>query len=157
MKKKAILRGLLGFPLGISIGHIFSVLGSLMFGDGGFYPCSPDLIAFAGNEINAVILQSLLCGVIGASFAASSVVWEIEKWSIAKQTGLYFLINAVLMLPTAYILNWMEHSIIGFVCYFGIFTLYFAVIWIIQYAAWKCTLKKINDKIRRLSDDGEQA
>lgn len=157
MKKKAFLRGLLGFPLGISIGHIISVLISLSFGDGGFYPCPPDLIAFTGNEIRAVILQSLLCGVIGSGFAASSVVWEIEKWSIAKQTGLYFLINAVLMLPAAYILNWMKHSILGFFSYFGVFTLYFAVIWIIQYAAWKCTLKKINEKLRRLSDDGEQA
>lgn len=155
MKKKAFLRGLLGFPLGIAIGHILSVLGSLLFGDGAFQPCTPDLIAMAGNEINAVILQTLLCGVIGASFAASSIVWEIEKWNIAKQTGFYFLINSVFMLPTAYLLNWMEHSVIGFLIYFGIFTLYFAIIWMIQYFVWKRTLKRMNAKIHSMNHPEE--
>lgn len=152
MKKKAFLRGLLGFPLGIAIGHVLSVLGSLIFGDGTFQPCTPDLIAMAGNEINAVILQTLLCGIVGTSFAASSVLWEQENWSIAKQTGFYFLINAVIMLPTAYFLNWMEHSLLGFLIYFGIFTLYFAAIWMIQYLVWKRTLKKMNDKLHRMSN-----
>ena len=152
MKKKAFLRGILGFPLGITIGHIISVLCSLVWGNGTFEPCVPSLIATAGNEINAVILQTLLCGVIGASFAASSVVWEFENWSIAKQTGFYFLINAVCMLPTAYFLNWMEHSFIGFLIYFGIFTFYFAIIWLIQYFVWKHILKKMNAKLHSLSD-----
>lgn len=153
MKKKAILRGLLGFPVGVAIGHIFSVLGSLFFGDGGFYPCSPDLISYAGNEINAVILQTILCGVVGVSFSASSVAWEAERWSIAKQTGVYFLVNALVMLPTAYLLNWMEHSVSGFFIYFGIFTLYFSIIWAVQYFAWKLAVKKMNAKLRKMTDD----
>lgn len=153
MRKKAFMRGLLGFPLGIAIGHLISVIGSLFYGDGGFYPVAPDLIAAVGNEINAVALQTLLCGVIGGSFAASSVVWEIERWSIVKQTGVYFLTNALLMLPVAYILNWMKHSIMGFISYFGIFTIYFFVIWAIQYFAWKKAVKRINVKLRSMSDD----
>ena len=153
MKKKAFLRGLLGFIVGIAIGHIISVLGSLFWANGTFEPCIPSLIASVGNEINAVILQTLLCGVIGASFAASSVVWEFEKWSIAKQTGVYFLINAVFMLPAAYFLNWMEHSLMGFLSYFGTFILYFAIIWLIQYFIWKHTLKKMNAKLQSLSDN----
>ncbi len=157
MKKKAFLRGLLGFPLGIAIGHIISVFGSLFWGNGTFQPCVPSLIASAGNEINAVILQTLLCGVVGASFAASSVIWELENWSILKQTGACFLINAVFMLPTAYFLNWMEHSLIGFLTYLGVFTLYFAAIWMIQYFVWKHILKKMNAKLRRLSDGEELA
>ena len=151
MKKKAFLRGLLGFPLGISIGHIISVLCSLIFGDGTFDPCVPSLVLSLGNEINAVALQTLLCGIVGSSFAASSVIWEIESFSIVKQTGLYFLINAVFLLPAAYFLNWMEHSLKGFFFYFGIFTIYFAVIWLIQYFVWKHTLKKMNAKIQSLS------
>lgn len=155
MKKKVFLRGLIGFPLGIAIGHIISVLGSLFWANGTFEPCVPSLIASVGNEINAVILQTLLCGVIGASFAASSVVWEFENWSIVKQTGFYFLINAVFMLPTAYFLNWMEHSLTGFLVYLGIFTLNFAVIWLIQYFVWKHTLKKMNAKLHSLSNNEE--
>lgn len=147
MKKKAFLRGLLGFPLGIAIGHILSVIGSLIYGNGSFQSCTPELIAFTGNEINAVILQTLLCGIVGTSFAASSVVWEVEHFSILKQTAIYFLINAVFMLPTAYFLNWMQHSLAGFLGYFGIFVFYFSVIWVIQYCVWKRAVKRMNEKL----------
>lgn len=149
MKKKAFLRGLLGFPLGIAIGHVISVICSLLFGDGTFQPCTSELIALAGNEVNAIILQTFFCGIVGTGFAASSVVWEKETWSIAKQTGSYFLINSLIMLPVAYFLQWMEHSLKGFLIYFGLFTFYFGIMWVIQYFIWKHTLKKMN---KRLSD-----
>ena len=44
MKKKLILRGLLGVPLGIAIGHIITVIVSLCIGDGLFYPVRPELV-----------------------------------------------------------------------------------------------------------------
>ena len=152
MKKKAFLRGLLGFPLGIAIGHVISVLGSLFWGGGDFAPCEPGLVQAMGNEINAVLLQTLLCGVVGSGFAAGSVIWEIESWSIVKQTGVYFLISGLCVLPAAYFLGWMEHSLLGFLAYFGIFLFYFAVIWLIQYFAWKYTLKKMNAKLQKFSE-----
>ncbi len=48
-----------------------------------------------GSEINAVILQTVLSGMIGTVFSASSVIWEIEYWSITKQTTIYFFITSV--------------------------------------------------------------
>ncbi len=86
----------------------------------------PELISAMGNEINAVILQALLCGLLGTGFAASSLIWEIENWSIIKRSGIYFIIISVIMLPIAYFTYWMEHSIVGFFSYFGIFVLIFA-------------------------------
>ena len=157
MKRKAFMRGLLGFLLGISIGHILSLIGSFVFGDGGYSPCTPELVSGMGSEINAVILQTLLYGVVGLSFAASSVVWEMEQWSIAKQTGVYFLINSLVMLPVAYILNWMEHSMKGFFSYFGIFVLYFALIWGIQYLAWKQYVKNLNKKLNGIANDEKRS
>lgn len=152
MKKKIFLRGLLGFPLGIAIGHVFSIIGSLVYGNGAFYPCTPELISLTGNEIGAVILQSFLCGVCGTSFAASSVVWEKQNWSIAKQTGIYFLINVACMLPIAYFLNWMEHSLAGLLAYLGIFAFYFALIWAIQYFVWKQSIKRMNAKLHKITN-----
>ena len=48
MKKKLLLRGLLGVPLGIAIGHIITVIVSLCIGDGLFYPVRPELVRCAG-------------------------------------------------------------------------------------------------------------
>ena len=106
MKKKMIQRGLLGFPLGIAIGFVITVIISMCIGDGSFYPVTPELIDTMKNELNAVILQTILCGILGTGFAMASVIWEIDSWSLAKQSGIYFAIVCVTLFPIAYITNW---------------------------------------------------
>jgi len=101
MKKKIFLRGVLGFPIGIAIGHFIIIIISLCLANGHYSPCTPELISLVANEVNAVALQVLLCGLLGAGVAASSVIWEIEHWGIVKQPGIYFLILSAVMLPIA--------------------------------------------------------
>lgn len=153
MKKKIILRGISGFPLGITIGYIITIIISLIWADGYYTPCMPELSAIMGNEINAVILQTALCGLLGAGFAASSVIWEMENWSIVKQTGIYFLIISLIMMPVAYFTHWMEHSIAGFLSYFGIFVLIFIIIWIIWFIINKQNVKKMNNNLFKAKRD----
>ena len=146
MKKQALLRGLLGFPLGIAFNCILAVIISLIKGDGHYYPCVPSLIESVGSEIGAVTLQVVLGGLLGASFAAASVIWEIENWSIAKQTAIYFSVTAIAMLPIAYLTEWMEHTLIGFLLYFGIFLVIFIIMWLLQYCYWKRKIRVLNMK-----------
>ena len=153
MKKKMITRSLLGFPIGIAIGYFITILGSLAWANGDYSPCAPELTAAMGNEINAVILQTILCGILGVGFAASSVIWEMDSWSIVKQTGIYFSIISVIMLPIAYFAYWMEHSIVGFLIYFGIFALIFVVIWIIQFGIGRYNVRKMNEKLFQTKDN----
>lgn len=147
MKKKLISRGLLGFPIGIAIGFAIPIAISLCVGDGNYYPVTPELIAAAGNELNAVILQTVLCGIMGSGFAMASLIWEMDSWSLAKQSGIYFTIACLIMLPVAYSANWMKHSLAGILSYFGIFFVIFVSVWLIQYAAWKRKIKKMNDSV----------
>lgn len=152
MKKKIILRGALGFPLGIAVGYVITICTSLIWADGYYSPCVPELIESMGNEIYAVVLQALLCGLLGTGFGACSVIWEMEHWSIVKQTGIYFLIVSAVMMPIAYLLYWMEHSVAGFLGYLGIFVLIFAVIWISQFLLWKRNVDKMNARIEKTRD-----
>ena len=147
MKKKIIIRSLFGFPMGIAIGYFITILLSLALANGYYSPCAPELISAMGNEINAVILQTVLCGILGTGFAASSVIWEIESWSVVKRTGIYFLAICAVMLPTAYFMYWMERSIAGFLSYFGIFALIFLLIWVIQYMLGRRDVKKMNENL----------
>lgn len=149
MKKKAILRGLLGFPLGIAIGYVITIVISLFVGEGYYSPSVPSLIDEIGSEIGAVVFQAILCGLLGASFSAASVIWEVERWSIVKQTGIYFLILSITLLPIAYFTHWMERSVFGFLFYFGVFVVIFIVIWVVQYFIWKNKIKGINQKIEK--------
>lgn len=144
MKKKVILRGLLGIPLGIALCYIISIIISVAIGDGHYQAVVPELAAGFNTELGAVIFQLMLYGVLGAVFSAISVIWEMESWSIVKQTGLYFLITAATMLPVAYLGHWMERTWLGFVIYLAVFIAIFVFMWLVQYAIWKNKVKHID-------------
>ena len=148
MLKKTILRGLLGFPLGIAMGYVITILISLVAGDGNYYPVAPELIDQFGSEISAVVIQTILCGILGTSFSASSVIWEMERWSLAKQTGIHFFITSIVMLPIAYFAHWIERTLLGFVLYYAVFVVIFVVVWLTQYAIWRNKIKDINRKVK---------
>lgn len=149
MKKKVLLRGLLGFPLGICLGYIITIVLSLVWGHGNFSPCVPALITTMGSEIGAVVLQAVLSGILGAVFAMCSVIWEMENWSIVRQTGTYFAITAITMMPIAYLTNWMEHTVAGFLLYFGVFAGIFVFVWVVQYFIWRSKIRRMNEKVGR--------
>ena len=113
MKKKIIMRGLFGLPTGIAIGFVITLIISICIGNGSFYPVTPELIDATGNELNAVILQTVLSAIMRAGFAAASILWELDSWSLAKLSGIYFMIISVIMLPIAYFTNWMKHTALG--------------------------------------------
>ena len=148
MKKQLISRGLLGFPLGISLGYIITIMVSAFFGKGYYSAVMSELVTMMGNEINAVILQTLLCGILGTGFAMASLIWEIDSWSLAKQSGVYFAIACALMLPIAYITNWMKHTLVGILSYIGIFVLIFIIVWLSQYFALKSRITRINREVK---------
>lgn len=148
MKKKIMLRLALGFPIGVTIGQIISIVISLIWAKGYYAPCVPELAIAMGNEINAIVLQTILCGLLGMGFAASSLIWEIEHWGITKQTAIYFLLVSFIMMPIAYFTYWMEHSLVGFLRYFGIFALIFAIVWVIQFTIGRKNIRKMNENLR---------
>jgi len=151
MKKKAILRGFLGIPLGIALGHIITIIISIVIADGNHLSAIPELVYEFGSELNAVIFQTVLYGSLGASFSAVSVIWEMERWSIVKQTGIYFFITAVTMLPVAYFGHWIERSFLGAVIFLAVFVLIFIFMWLLQYAIWKNKIKHIDKKLKEIA------
>lgn len=148
MKKKVIIRCLLGAPIGLSISTMITVIISLTVGDGKYYAVVPELINDCGTEMNAVLLQTALSFIYGAAFAGASVIWENENWSLLKQTILHLLICSLATFPIAYAMQWMRHDIKGILLYFGIFVLIYAVIWLSQFLTIKKRIDQMNDKIK---------
>ena len=92
MKKKVILRSLIGAPIGLSISFIITLIISVIINKGEYYPVVPQLTALCGNELNAVVIQTICSLLYGASFGGASVIWEIENWSLLKQTVIHCLV-----------------------------------------------------------------
>lgn len=148
MKKKIFLRFLFGIPVGITIGTIIGIVFSVFFGEGFYQPCTPTLLQSFNSQLSAFIFQTILCGIIGGIYSASSVIWKKEEWSLMRQTLAYFLINSCSMILIAYVLGWMDRSFAGFLSYMIIFVIIFVVIWIVFYLSFKISIDKINKKIR---------
>ncbi len=147
MKKIVIKRAIIAFPMGIALGYVITIIISLAVADGYYSPVVPSLVGAMGSEIGAVLLQTLLCGMLSSIFAAISVIWEMDEWSIVKQSGIYFLVASMAMMPIAYFSHWMPHSLIGFIVYFGIFTGIYLVVWLVQYLILRSKIKKLNSTL----------
>lgn len=63
--------GLLG---GVVISYFITLGISLVIGDGNYHPCVPSLIERFGNEVTAVIVQSVLSAILGAGFSGCSII-----------------------------------------------------------------------------------
>ena len=108
----------------------------------------PQFTIICGNELNAVIIQSLCSLLYGAAFAGASVIWEVESWSLLKQTVLHCIVISSSTLPIAYCMYWMPHNVLGIAIYIFIFFFIYFFIWFGQYFAMKKKIQAFNDKVK---------
>ena len=147
MKKRILCRALLGAPIGLAISTAITIFASLIYGDGNYYPVVPALVEQCGNEINAVMAQMIASLLYGAVWAGASVIWEMDDWSLLRQTVTHLIVGLLATFPVAYLMYWMEHSISGIVGYFAIFIGIYIVIWITIYNRTKREITKLNEKV----------
>ena len=122
MKKKVILRCLIGAPIGLSISFIITLIISVIINKGEYYPVVPQLTALCGKDM--------------------------ENWSLLKQTVLHLLIISVSSLPIAYCMYWIPHTFRGIVLYVSIFFFIYFFIWLAGYFAMKKKIREINEKVK---------
>ncbi len=144
MKKKIVIRCLIGAPLGLAISTLITIVISYVVGGGTYYAVVPELTSSLGSEINAVTVQAACSLLYGAAWAGASVIWEADDWSLLKMTVTHLLICSFATFPIAYFMYWMDHSLSGILTYFGIFLMTYAVIWIAQYLSMKKKVAELN-------------
>lgn len=148
MKKKILTRCLIGAPIGLAISTMITIAVSLAMGDGEFYAVVPELIADCKTEINAVLLQAVCSLLYGAAWAGASVIWEIDDWSLLRQTTTHLIIGSLATFPIAYFMRWMKHNLWGVLLYFGVFLIIYLFIWFSQYMMMKRRVQQINSRVQ---------
>lgn len=147
MKKKILSRSLVGAPIGLTICTLITIIFSLIYGNGEYFPTPHELIAACGSELKAVLLQTVFGMIYGAVWGGASVIWEMENWSLMKMTLCHLAVCSIASFPIAWILQWMPHSLLGAGIFFGIFFAIYAAIWCFQYAVSKRQIEQINSKL----------
>jgi len=151
MKKKILFRSFFGAPIGVTISLMITVIFSLCTGQGEYYHAPPALVDWCGgNETTAVIVQMICSMIVGAVCGGASVIWEIEKWNLLKQTLINFAVIAVPFFGLGYIMNWMPHHIYGALGYVGGFAGGYVVMWCAIYFSIKAKLKKMNKQLQEI-------
>ena len=106
MKKRILCRALTGAPIGLAISTAITIFSSFIYGDGNYYPVVPALVEQCGNEINAVVAQMIASLLYGAVWAGASVIWEMDDWSLLRQTVTHLLAGSIATFPVAYLMYW---------------------------------------------------
>lgn len=137
-----------GVTTGISIGFLIPLFISMSLGTGNYEPCTPALVKFAGNEINAVIIQVIATALLGVSFSVSNIIYDVEKWSLFRQSLTYFLINGIVIKWVALVCRWTEFTISSTISFLLIYTIIFFIIWTILYIFNYINIRNMNRKLR---------
>ena len=146
--KKALLRGLIGIPVGVFISQLIVLLISLGWGNGEYIAAVPSFVQFAGGELTAVGLQFLFSCIIGFAFAAASCIFEVEQWGITKQTVLHLIILCGVFFPVALFLRWITPTFASVISYFVIWIVIYAFVWVFQFSIWRGKTRRLNQKLK---------
>ena len=129
MNKKALLLGLLGYAGGCIIGLCFA-LQSREF-----------------SMINA-LPKILLGGIPGAVIAGSTVVYDIEEWSLLKATITHFLLTMGVILLACFLLNWFTPWSTTFWIMLAAEAAAYVIIWLIMCLRYKAEIRKLNELLK---------
>ena len=150
MLKKMLGRAAVSAVACMLINQLVGVVRSLVVGDGRYLPVTPDFAARFDSLATAVLIQQLLIGLVGATFAACSVIFEIERWSFLKQGLVHLTITSAVGIPiclycwfprtadgaTALVISWLG-------CY--------AATWLSQYLLYRHRIRALDAKIRKVN------
>lgn len=145
--KKALLRGLMGAPIGVTISYAITIVSSLRFGGGAYSPVVPAMTQAMGAESVAVAVQFGLTCLMGFVFAMASCIWEVERWGILLQTLLHFCTIAPVTLFIAWVCHWSDYTLGGLWGYFGIFAVIYTAIYIAVTLNARAKIRRANQKL----------
>ena len=145
MRKKIIIKAVLGFLLGLLIGVIF------MMAEG-----KPE--TYLGLEgTPAVVLYMLCCAAYGLAVMTGQLLYDIESLSLIQATLTHFLIIAVGMILLGLSFGWRADDAIVWIIV-AVYLTVSVLIWIIMYLFIKRRVRRMNENIRRWksvhSEDG---
>lgn len=109
-----------------------------------FRPISPEFMSMFPSETIAVEVNILLYGIIGAGFAAASVIYEQDKIGFVLQNLLYYLATSVVWVPIVMSIWQLGNNIKALTGTLAGFALSYIIMTVVGYKIAKRDIKEIN-------------
>ena len=126
--KKTMLLGLAGFVLGVLI-------------------CIGFMLARSSEGLKAAFPNLVISGIYGAVAMGSSIVYDVEKWSIARATATHFLLVFALYFLLVLSMGWFSLSDPVFWIVVGAMVAGYILIWLLQYLSYRRQIQEMNDEL----------
>lgn len=139
--KQALKRALFGIPIGIAIGATISLaINIAMQGSDTHTPYS---------SLEFYTTSYIVSAIIGALYAGSSIIWELEKWSLLKQVTTHFFLTITTHITCAIIASWVPFELSAILIYIGIYVALYLLIFFIIYIVQKKQVNKVNSQLQK--------
>lgn len=129
--KKYVSNGLSFAAVGILIGLTLSIIFSYLSGTGIYSPSSEIFVDRFATPLDALLVSIILWGLMGLVFGFGSLIFNIKKWSIVKQTVVNFIVYFIGFAPLAVLAGWFPLTLGSWTTFMVIFCLVYAFCWII--------------------------
>lgn len=81
--------------------------------------------------------STLAVGVIVAAVAGASMIYQVERWSLRKQSLLHFGIMLITVLPALFLSGWFPlDTAWGYFAVIGMFLVVGALLWVVLYSVF---------------------
>lgn len=142
---RILLKILNGAFIGIAIGYINALVFSVLFQAKYLFPSAPLFVSQFKTTLNATVFSTILWALIGCLFTVTSFIFQIERWSITRQTVAHFVITFVGFTPLALLSGWFPISGFWLFFYVIVFILIYFSIWSLEMLEAKRVVAQIND------------
>ena len=144
MLKKTTQLAFTGFILGMAIGNIIAIVSSYAAG-GQVLAFSPELLEKTGSAALALLLQTLLSGLMGAVSFGGVILYEIDSLPLPAVSIIHCAMILAVYFPIAFSLYWLEPTLRDTGTMGLIMISAYAVIWLIMYAHYRTEVREMND------------
>lgn len=152
MWKKSVFRGTVSFAFTVTVNVLIMMEKTVQTvketGNAQALPALvPEYAACFSNPFMALMVQTLLCGLIGFAFGACSVVTEIARWSMVRQAVTHFVLTSCVWVPVGVFCWGLGRYWVSFLSVFISMAVTYAVIWVIQIIACRRQVAQINERL----------
>lgn len=144
MLAKMIKRAGLGFILGMALGNLIAAAGSPQIVSG-------MMIERCGSQASALLVQTLLSGLIGAIAMAGTVLYEVDEWPLLRIMAVHFGMIEASFFPIAFYLGWIKdwkEALIMFVIRLIAYLIVFFIMWL----RYKLEVRKLNEENDKMNN-----
>ena len=148
MKKEVLKRAVIGFFLGMLIGNFISYISS---GRSAVPPVlvSDDLIRKAGSEMAALIVQTVLSGILGAVSFMGTIFYDLDDWGMTKTMLVHFLLILGVYFPVGFYCGWIEPDLKYILMVTGAMAFAYLIVWVIMYIRYRIETARLNQLVKQ--------